>query len=293
MVRNHFTSLHPAVNFIYFTATIVFSLFFLHPILLAVSLTGSFTCFARLNRGKAARYLFRFLLPIIAVMSIVNPFVNHAGKTILLYVNDNPFTLEACLYGVAAAAMFAAVLTWFSCFNTVMTADKIIYLFGRSLPSLSLVFSMVMRFVPRFREQANTIREAQKGIEGGAEPAGISARVKRGMKALSILTTWALENGVITADSMKARGYGLSGRTSFRIYPVTNRDKSILIILFVLISTLLFGFLRGETGIRYFPSISVKPITGFHIVLYFLYFLLCVFPLLVNSAFEVMEHERF
>ncbi len=293
MIRNHFTSLHPAVSFIYFTATIFFSLFFLHPIQLGISLAGSFACFARLNRGKAVHYLFRFLLPIIAVMSIVNPFVNHAGKTILLYVNDNPFTLEACLYGIAAAAMFAAVLTWFSCFNTVMTADKIIYLFGRPFPSLSLVFSMVMRFVPRFREQAKTIQESQRGIRGGTEPTGFPSRVKSGMKALSILSTWALENGILTADSMKARGYGLSGRTSFRIYSITNRDKSILIILLVLISTLLLGFLRGEAGVQYFPSISVRPATGISILLYFLYFLLCVFPILVNSAFEVIDHDRF
>jgi energy-coupling factor transport system permease protein len=267
-------------------------MFFLHPVLLAVSLAGGFACFTRLNRGKAARYLLRFLVPVILAMSIVNPFLNHAGKTILLYVNDNPFTLEACLYGIAAAAMFAGVLTWFSCFNAVMTPDKIIYLFGKPLPSLSLVFSMIMRFVPRFREQAKAIREAQRGI-GGAEQNGFTARLKSGIKVFSILTTWALENGIITADSMKARGYGLSGRTSFRIYSVTKRDKSILIILFVLISTLLFGFLKGETGIRYFPSIEVKPLTGFSILIYLSYFLLCIFPILVNSVFEVIYHDRF
>ena len=52
------------------------------------------------------------------------------------------------LYGLASAALLSATLLWFTCYNTVMTSDKFIYLFGRVIPALSLVLSMTMRFVP-------------------------------------------------------------------------------------------------------------------------------------------------
>ncbi len=42
------------------------------------------------------------------------------------------------------------------------------------------------------------------------------------------MVTWSLENAIETADSMRARGYGLPGRTSFSIYRFDSRDSSAL-----------------------------------------------------------------
>jgi energy-coupling factor transport system permease protein len=293
MTRNYFAELHPSVNLLYFASMIGFSMFFLHPVLTLVSLFGSLAYYAALHPRKLPRYLLKFVLPMLLLMSAANPLLNHAGNTILLYVNDNPFTLEACAYGVTAAVMFVGVLTWFSCSSVVLSADKIIYLFGRTVPSLSLVFSMVLRFVPRLKAQAKRIADAQKGVGKGMDRGGIITRAKNGLNILSILTTWALENGIITSDSMRARGFGLPGRSSFRIYSFSNRDKTISILLIVLISTVFLGCAAGVTGIRYFPSISVKPVTFFSVVAYSAYFLLCIFPIVVNKAFEVQYHGSF
>ncbi len=290
MTQNYFGGLHPAINFIYFTSVILFSMFFMHPVFLAISLLCGFAYSVVLNSKKALQFGLKFLLPMMVVMAAANPLLNHAGATILLYVNDNPLTLEACIYGAAAAVMFASVLIWFSCSNAVMTADKFTYLFGRVIPSLSLIFSMVMRFVPRFKAQIKVIADAQKCIGRGVDSGSVLTRAKNGIKILSMLTTWALENGITTADSMRARGHGLPGRTSFRIYRFDNRDKSTLILLIVLISTVLFGFFAEINNIRYFPSISVKPATPMSIVIYAAYFLLCAFPLFINAVLEVKYH---
>ena len=45
------------------------------------------------------------------------------------------------------------------------------------------------------------------------------------MRALSVTVTWALENAVVTADSMKSRGYGLPGRTAFARQRFDGRDR--------------------------------------------------------------------
>ena len=84
-------------------------------------------------------------------------------RQILAYLpSGNPLTLESMLYGLASAALLSATLLWFTCYNAVMTSDKFIYLFGRVIPALSLVLSMTMRFVPRFRTQLHTVAQAQK-----------------------------------------------------------------------------------------------------------------------------------
>ena len=49
--------------------------------------------------------------------------------------------------------MLASVVLWFSSYNEVMTSDKFVYLFGRVIPALSLVLSMSLRFIPKFKAQ--------------------------------------------------------------------------------------------------------------------------------------------
>lgn len=292
-MRDYFGRLHPAINFIYFAAVILCSMIFMHPIFLTISFLDGFAYSVVLNPRKSLRFNLQFLLPMLLLMAVINPLLNHAGKTILLYINDNPITLESCVYGLAAAVMLSSVLLWFSCSNVVMTSDKFTYLLGRLIPSLSLVFSMVLRFVPRFKSQIRVISNAQKCIGRGADSGNVLTRAKNGVKILSMLTTWALENGITTADSMRARGYGLFGRTSFHLYRFDNRDKSILLLLFLLISTISFGFIMGENNIRFFPSIVVRPVTAASVIFYAAYFLLCVFPLLMNAVLEVKYHGSF
>ena len=79
--------------------------------------------------------------PLLLFSAVLNPLFNHEGATILTYLPDgNPLTLESMLYGVSAAAMMVTVILWFSCYNSVMTSDKFLYLFGRVIPALSLLF---------------------------------------------------------------------------------------------------------------------------------------------------------
>ena len=60
--------------------------------------------------------------------------------------------------------MLASVVLWLSSYNEVMTADKLVDLVGRVIPALSLVLSMALRFMPKFRAQMQTVSEAQACI---------------------------------------------------------------------------------------------------------------------------------
>lgn len=290
---NYFGTLHPVILFTYFAAAVCFSMFFMHPVFLAISFFGALSWAVFLAPRQTARFLLRFLLPMAAVMTAVNPLINHSGVTAFLYVNDRPVTLESLAYGAASAAMFSAVLLWFSCGNWVMTVEKFTALFSRTSPSFSLLLSLVFRFVPRFQAQALAIAEAQKGIGRGSERDGLLPRAKNGLRILSILTTWALENGVTTADSMRARGYGLPNRSSFQRYRFDVRDKIIFTVQIVLTVSVLFCALRGETRVLFYPTIFVPPATPHAVAAYLLYFLFCIYPMLINVFCEVTYHGNF
>ena len=230
--RDTFSACHPIVNFLYFGQVLFFSMFFMHPVSLCISLTAALIYAISLNGREAVRLSLRFLLPMMAMAAITNPVFNHAGITILTYLpSGNPLTLESILYGIAAAVMLAAVVLWFSCYSAVMTSDKFVYLFGRILPALSLLLSMTLRFIPKFKAQFRVVARAQACVDRDISSGSLLGRLRNAVTILSILVTWSLENAIETADSMKSRGYGLPGRTAFSIYRLDDRDRMVLLWL--------------------------------------------------------------
>ena len=286
-MKDTFTSFHPIVNFLYFLVVIVSSMFFMHPVFLGISLLCGIAYSIRLNGMKAVKFNILYMLPILLLFAVMNPVFNHAGTTIIVYVNDNPITVESIVYGFASATMFVSVIIWFSCYNAVMTSDKFIYLFGRVIPALSLVLSMVLRLVPKLKAQIRVISNAQKCVGRDVSNGNMLQRARNGLKIISILTTWALENAIETADSMKSRGYGLKGRTSFPNFRFDSRDGIALIWIVALSIVLLFGAIIGENNIVYFPAIIMKPISGFSFLVYSAYGGLCLLPLIFNLLEDI------
>lgn len=279
-----FKKYHPLVNFLYFTLVLAFSMVLTHPIAQGISMACALCYAVQCEGKKATLFSIKFCLPMLLLTAFINPAFNHEGVTILLYFpTGNPLTLESILYGLSAGAMLATVLMWFRSFNRVITSDKFIYLFGRIIPAMSLVLSMTLRFVPKFKAQMDTVVEVQRSIGRDVSTGSLWQRTKTAITILSIMITWALENAIETADSMKSRGYGLKGRSAFSIYRFDDRDKIALAWFGFCGMYLVSGTIASAFGFRYFPSIryaSLHVVTlSFHLV----YLMLCATPIFLND----------
>ena len=283
MMRDFFSDYHPFINFLYFALVIGFSLVLAHPLAQGIALVCAISYSVSATGKKSVLFLLRYCLPMVLLTAFINPAFNHEGTTTLLYFsNGNPLTLESVLYGFSAGAMLVTLLLWFASFNRVMTSDKFIYLFGKVIPALSLVLSMSLRFVPKFKTQMATVAEAQRSIGRDVSSGSLWSRTKTAIVIFSIMITWALENAIETADSMKSRGYGLKGRSAFSIYRFDERDKYTCIWfsfcgVFLLVGTMLMAF-----GFRYFPNIRYAPLDMTTIPFYGVYFALCITPVILN-----------
>ena len=80
-----------------------------------------------------------FVILLFLVSSLINPLFNQNGMTVLLFINDTPITLEALVYGIFSSLTLVSVIVWFFTFSSVMTSEKIIYIFGRISPKTALV----------------------------------------------------------------------------------------------------------------------------------------------------------
>lgn len=288
IMKDAFGTYHPLINFFYFALVILISMFCMHPVFLAISFISSFIYSIKLKGKKAVKYNFLCVIPVLIISAVLNPLFVHEGVTILTYFNSgNPLTLESIVYGISSSFMLVSVIMWFSCYNAIMTSDKFIYIFGKLIPGMSLILSMVLRFVPKYKIQIKEISKAQKFIGRDVSNGNIYQRARYGLKILSIMASWALENGVDTADSMKARGYGLKGRTNFSNYRFDLRDKILTCICAILSIILLYGIFKGYANIRFYPSILIEPVSFYSITIYSIYAFLCIVPVIIDIREDI------
>jgi energy-coupling factor transport system permease protein len=252
-----FSGYHPAVNFLFFVGVIGFGVVIQHPAYLVAGCLASAVYYLLLT-GKKGLKLLGVTLVFFALISLVNPLLNHSGKHILFRVFGKAYTLEALYYGMALGAIFVIMMLWFGCYSLVLTSDKFTALFGNLIPALSLLLVMVLRMIPAFTRKTKQIALARQAIgKGLGQSKKLIHKAEGGATILSALTDWALEGSIVTADSMRSRGYGTGGRTTFRIYRLTMRDALMLaLILGMEISVLL----AGGTGAVYTPKVKLDPI---------------------------------
>jgi energy-coupling factor transport system permease protein len=282
-VQDSFSSYNPMINLLCFASAMLFSMFFMHPICLALSFLCAFAYYVYLNGKKALRAGGLFMLPTLLVTALLNPAFNHEGETILLYLRDgNPLTLESIAYGIAAALMLITLVSWFACCSRVMTSDKLVWLFGRLIPAISLVLSMALRLAPRFKAQIKIVSDAQKCVGRDVSNGNAFRRARHGIRIVSIMITWTLENAIEIADSMRCRGYGLPGRTAFSVFRFDRRDRIALLYILACDAYIIAGVLTGGLYFRYFPSVAGVWGEAYPISLFAACFALYAMPIAVN-----------
>ena len=286
MKNDAFSGFHPGVNLAFFAAALGLTMFIQQPVYLLISMISGCAYLLYLQGKKGFLRQVGYLVPILVMMAIMNPMFNHEGVTVLWYLpNDNPITLEAICFGLASAVMMGASIVWFNCCNTVFTSDKIIYLFGRVIPALSLMISMTLRFVPRFKNFLQSVLRTQQAMH---KPENTKEKLGQALAAFSATVSWAMEQSIVSADSMKSRGYGLFGRTAFSIYIFEKRDGVALMMLFLLCVGTVVPHLVGLMGWTYYPSMVGALLGPVQILAYLCYGGMCNLPLII----DLMEDRK-
>ena len=172
-----FDSYHPTINLIYFMAAFVMVIAFRHPAYLLISYVAIFLYSIKL-RGKRALVLDLTLIPLIAVYAFIYSSYNHFGVTNLgANFIGNQITLESVVYGCAIGVRIASGVMLASCMFVIVSADKVVYLFGRISPKLSLFLAILLRGIPRIGERGKRIERSRRGIGKGCFQGNVLQRL--------------------------------------------------------------------------------------------------------------------
>lgn len=284
-----FDSYHPMINLIYFAAAITCTICFKHPIFLAISGICAFLYSVKLGGIKMLLLNLAFLLMAFGY-ALRYASYEHFGVTVLTFnMIGNQITLESLVFGFVKGMIFSTVCMWLCCIFMLITSDKIVYLFGRISPKLSLFLSILLRTVPRVKVRAKRIEISREGIGRGIVQGNLWEKFLHLLSLISILVTWTLEDFVESSNSMKSRGYTLRGRTAFSIYRFDNRDRSLVIVFFRCLTVIGMGVLFDQTTMYFDPMLIINPITGISYVFYIAY----AFFLLLPLGLQIVGEWRF
>lgn len=275
--------IHPAAAFIYFLTVILLPMFVLDPVILSISLVGSALCLACVKKSCEKSGVALYIALFVGI-TVINPLISHNGETELFFVNNKPVTLEAIIYGAVSAVMIIGVIIWFRSFSAVMTGEKLLYVVGSVAPKSSMILCTALRYIPLFKKQHEKIRMTQTAM-GLYSADNITDKLKGSARVFSILTTWSLENSIDTADSMKARGYGLKHRTPFSLFKYHRSDVVFTVLTVVLSAAAITFAAVGGLSMQFYPNIVLPDATSLIILCYVFYGALALLP----SILELKE----
>lgn len=282
-MQNGFHSFHPFVQFAYYICVATLAFYFKHPVFLLTSCLILICVNLTHDGGRAFRQWIPALLTMSILIMVLNPFLVSRGTNILFYFRGKQVTLEATIYGVVMALSIAIILIMFISFNLILNGNRFLFLFARILPRTAFLTMLSIRFVPLLRRRLSEINAVQR-IRGLSLTEGnLRERAKAGMLKTQILLTWSLEEAIQTADSMKARGYGIGKKTAYIPYRMEKRDWAWLILLGLLFLVCIIGGLLGYGKIIIYPELGTLQFYLLDWVLFGCMIILHSFPLIVEG----------
>jgi len=276
-----FEGFHPAALAIYFFTELAISMFVQNPVLLVISLLGAI-CMSSVFQSKR-QFLSNlvFYAAIFIIITATNPLFSHRGNTVIFSLNGFKVTSEALLCGAGIAAMLAAVICWFKSFSLIMTSDKLLCLFSRAVPKLSLFITMSIRMIPLFRIRMKKINDVQKAM-GLYSSNRYVGKLKGSLRVFSSLMTWSLENAVETGNSMRARGFGLKGRQEYTLYKFRTADFLLILISLLLFFITAWGVGSGIVAFSYYPAVTRVSLSPLSLAVYLSFTILSFLPFTIE-----------
>ena len=286
-----FYQLHPVTAAVYFAAVLGFSMFLRNPLLAVFSLTGAAAFCSFLTDAAEKRSDLRFHLPFICFVTLVNPLFSHNGRTPLFFLNGNAVTVEAICYGVYLGVMLSGVLLWCKALSKVIDADKLLYLLGKLSPSVALVMSAVMRYLPALRREAESLRQTQAAM-GLFSSESLTDRLAGSLKIYGAMLIRLPELAAAGGQTMRARGFGEAKRRYYTIFRFRRRDAAVLLLTLLGMAAVICFAATAQYTYTFYPSMTGLSFGAAQIPAYACFFGLTLLPFFAELE-EAIRWRRY
>ena len=287
-----FGAMHPWTNFVYIVLVLVITMFTMNPVILAVSYVGSLALGIYMQGSSFIKKNVMITIPVVIFSVLIQPIFNHSGVTPVFYINDNMVCLENIIYGAVISLLLIAVIQWCSVAASYLSSEKMMYLFGSFIPSVGMIFSMILRMIPLMHKRYRQIHEARMGLRGVEAKENIFEKIGHFASEFSTLITWSLESSMETSMSMESRGYGLKGRTSFNRFRFTLKDTFTIIIMIVCFMLAIIPIAGRKLAVYYLPMIYFTKLGAQGVLAVAVFAILTIIPMIIEITGNVQYKKR-
>lgn len=279
MIIKNFKESHPIVLFSYFLAIIILSIIQRNYYLIVLITISALLVDYFYNRNSFFKDI-KLLIVLVLVVMITNPIFVMEGKDIIYQNSYFVITKQALVYGLIFGMMLGSMLLWFKVMKKCISDSHIVYLFGTILPTLGLVVSMSFNIINKLKIQYQKIKEANYHMP-------VKNKFVYYRNIVVVLVTYAFESSLDMMNSMIARGYGKTKRTSFHLYSFKKDDLLKLLVIIGLSIICLWGYFGYYQDFYYYPVIQVYHFKLIDILFFLAYLILAIFPIWIGGKKDV------
>lgn len=230
--RTSFSRLHPLATIVLFGCEVVLAAFSFQPLCALIAFVGAEACTIQLFDAKHAVKQLVWYVPIIALMTVINPFFSASGSTVLYSFGQMQLYAESLLYGATSGLVLVSTLSWLECLFVVVSPLELLQRSSVRFPGLQLVLSLSVQLMPQLLSDLTVAQQIQSANTAAqtcdsatqmprqsrfpGQHRFLSARkaIVQTASTINAVCMSALEKSISTFQSIVSRGWGMTVRRS-------------------------------------------------------------------------------
>lgn len=251
--RTSFSRLHPLATIVLFGCEVVLAAFSFQPLCALIAFVGAELCIVQLFDSKHAVRQLVWYVPIIVLMTVINPFFSASGSTVLYSFGHTQLYAESLVYGATSGLVLVSTLSWLECLFVVVSPLELLQRSSVRFPGLQLVLSLSVQLMPQLLsdltvaqqiQSANTAARAcnsatqlprQSCIPGQRRFLSARKAIGQTVSTINAVCMSALEKSIGTFQSIVSRGWGMTVRRSRWNTQVLDAYDTLALLSFALL----------------------------------------------------------
>ena len=230
--RTSFSRLHPLATIVLFGCEVVLAAFSFQPLCALIAFVGAELCIVQLFDSKHAVRQLVWYVPIIVLMTVINPFFSASGSTVLYSFGHTQLYAESLVYGTTSGLVLVSALSWLECLFVVVSPLELLQRSSVRFPGLQLVLSLSVQLMPQLLSDLTVAQQIQSANTAAqtcdsatqmprqsrfpGQHRFLSARkaIVQTASTINAVCMSALEKSISTFQSIVSRGWGMTVRRS-------------------------------------------------------------------------------
>lgn len=245
-----FSRLHPLAVVILFGCEVVFAALSFQPLCALIVFAGAELSTIQLFNGKHAAKQLVFYVPIMVLMTVINPFFSASGSTVLYSFGATQLHLESLVYGATSGLVLVSTLSWLECLFAVVSPLELLQRSSVRFPGLHLVLSLSVQLMPQLLTDFTTVRQIQTAntaartcnsiFKTRQQSRLLSAKnsIVQSAAVINAVCMSALEKSISTFQSIVSRGWGMANHRSKWNTEVLDAYDTLALLIFVFTSVI-------------------------------------------------------